>query len=48
VVRLRVEMHDAQGVQLQPASDLTYLHGGYGELLVALGMEIGRMRVSTR
>jgi FKBP-type peptidyl-prolyl cis-trans isomerase SlyD len=29
-------MHDAQGVQLQPASDLTYLHGGYGELLVAL------------
>jgi FKBP-type peptidyl-prolyl cis-trans isomerase SlyD len=29
-------MHDAQGVQLQPASDLTYLHGGYGELLEAL------------
>jgi FKBP-type peptidyl-prolyl cis-trans isomerase SlyD len=29
-------MHDAQGVQLQPASDLTYLHGGYGELLIAL------------
>jgi len=29
-------MHDAQGVQLQPASDLTYLHGGYGELLAAL------------
>jgi FKBP-type peptidyl-prolyl cis-trans isomerase SlyD len=29
-------MHDAQGVQLQPASDLAYLHGGYGELLVAL------------
>jgi FKBP-type peptidyl-prolyl cis-trans isomerase SlyD len=23
-------------VQLQPASDLTYLHGGYGELFVAL------------
>ena len=36
VVRLRVEMHDAHGVRLQPASDLTYLHGGYGELLVAL------------
>jgi FKBP-type peptidyl-prolyl cis-trans isomerase SlyD len=36
VVALRVEMHDAQGVQLQPASDLTYLHGGYGELLEAL------------
>ena len=33
---LRVEMHDAQGVQLQPASDLTYLHGGYGGLLAAL------------
>jgi FKBP-type peptidyl-prolyl cis-trans isomerase 2 len=32
-------MHDAQGVQLQPASDLTYLHGGYGEG-IALGMEI--------
>lgn len=35
-MRLRVEMHDAQGVELQPASDLTYLHGGYGELLAAL------------
>ena len=31
-----MEMHDAQGVQLQPASDLAYLHGGYGELLEAL------------
>jgi FKBP-type peptidyl-prolyl cis-trans isomerase SlyD len=29
-------MHDAQGVELQPRSDLTYLHGGYGELLEAL------------
>ena len=29
-------MHDAQGVQLQPASEVTYLHGGYGELLAAL------------
>ena len=36
VVRLRVEMHDAHGVELQPASELTYLHGGYGELLAAL------------
>ena len=36
MVSLRVEMHDAQGVQLQPASDLTYLHGGYGGLLAAL------------
>lgn len=29
-------MHDAQGVELQPPSELTYLHGGYGELLAAL------------
>ena len=29
-------MHDAQGVELQPVSELTYLHGGYGELLAAL------------
>jgi FKBP-type peptidyl-prolyl cis-trans isomerase SlyD len=29
-------MHDAQGIELQPRSDLTYLHGGYGELLEAL------------
>ena len=29
-------MHDAQGVQLQAPSDLTYLPGGYGELLAAL------------
>jgi FKBP-type peptidyl-prolyl cis-trans isomerase SlyD len=29
-------MHDAQGVEVQAASDLTYLHGGYGELLAAL------------
>jgi FKBP-type peptidyl-prolyl cis-trans isomerase SlyD len=29
-------MHDAQGVQIQPASDLTYLHGGYGGLFAAL------------
>ena len=36
MVALRVEMHDAQGVPLQPASDITYLHGGYGELLEAL------------
>jgi FKBP-type peptidyl-prolyl cis-trans isomerase SlyD len=36
VVALRVEMHDAQGVQLQAPSELTYLHGGYGELLPAL------------
>jgi FKBP-type peptidyl-prolyl cis-trans isomerase SlyD len=36
VVSLRLEMHDAQGVQIQPAFDLTYLQGGYGELLPTL------------
>ena len=36
MVRLRVEMHDAQGVQLRPQTEVTYLHGGYGELLEAL------------
>jgi FKBP-type peptidyl-prolyl cis-trans isomerase SlyD len=29
-------MQDAQGVLLQPRSEVTYLHGGYGELLEAL------------
>ena len=29
-------MHDAQGTQLQAPSDVTYLHGGYGEMLAAL------------
>jgi FKBP-type peptidyl-prolyl cis-trans isomerase SlyD len=29
-------MQDAQGVQLEPRSEVTYLHGGYGELLEAL------------
>ena len=29
-------MHDAQGKKLKDLSDLTYLHGGYGELLAAL------------
>jgi FKBP-type peptidyl-prolyl cis-trans isomerase SlyD len=36
VVALRVEMHDAQGVLLSQPSDVTYLHGGYGQLLEAL------------
>ena len=36
VVSLRLAMHDAQGVELQAPSQLTYLHGGYGELLDAL------------
>ena len=33
---LRIQLHDAQDVELQPPSDLSYLHGGYGELLAAL------------
>jgi len=29
-------MQDAQGTQLQAPADVTYLHGGYGEMLAAL------------
>jgi FKBP-type peptidyl-prolyl cis-trans isomerase SlyD len=29
-------VHDAQGVEVRPESDLIYLHGGYGELFAAL------------
>jgi len=36
VVSLRIELHDAQGVQIQPATDHAYLHGGYGEMLAGL------------
>jgi FKBP-type peptidyl-prolyl cis-trans isomerase SlyD len=36
VVSLRIEMHDAQGVQLAAPAELSYLHGGYGWLLEAL------------
>ncbi|MGH8739339.1 MAG: FKBP-type peptidyl-prolyl cis-trans isomerase [Burkholderiales bacterium] len=36
VVALRTELHDAQGVQLSGASEMSYLHGGYGGLLEAL------------
>ena len=36
MVTLRVELHDAQGVKIQDLSNLTYLHGGYGELFAAL------------
>ena len=31
-----MEMHDAQGVQLCAATDVFYLHGGYGQMLDAL------------
>jgi FKBP-type peptidyl-prolyl cis-trans isomerase SlyD len=29
-------MHDAQGVQLSAASEISYLHGGYGQVFEAL------------
>jgi FKBP-type peptidyl-prolyl cis-trans isomerase SlyD len=35
-VSLKLEMHDAQGVQLSPASEVSYLHGGYGQMFDAL------------
>jgi FKBP-type peptidyl-prolyl cis-trans isomerase SlyD len=31
-----MELHDAHGVQLSDPSQLSYLHGGYGEMLEAL------------
>ena len=31
-----MELYDAQGVKLQAEPDLTYLHGGYGQILPAL------------
>jgi FKBP-type peptidyl-prolyl cis-trans isomerase SlyD len=31
-----MEMHDAQGVQLSAPAELSYLHGGYGQMLEAL------------
>ena len=33
---MRVEMHDAQSVQLSAPSEMSYLHGGYGNLPEAL------------
>src|SRR5680860_165821 len=36
-VRLRYRMFDSSGLALEPVPrELTYLHGGYGELLAAL------------
>jgi FKBP-type peptidyl-prolyl cis-trans isomerase SlyD len=29
-------MHDAQGVQISAPSELSYLHGGYGQMFAAL------------
>jgi FKBP-type peptidyl-prolyl cis-trans isomerase SlyD len=31
-----MDLHDAQGVQLSPPQELSYLHGGYGQMLEAL------------
>ena len=31
-----MEMHDAHGAAIAPPSDLTYLHGGYGQMFEAL------------
>jgi FKBP-type peptidyl-prolyl cis-trans isomerase SlyD len=31
-----MEVHDAQGVELSAPSEITYLHGGYGQMLEAL------------
>jgi FKBP-type peptidyl-prolyl cis-trans isomerase SlyD len=36
VVRLRMEMHDAQSEPLSGPAELSYLHGGYGQLPEAL------------
>jgi FKBP-type peptidyl-prolyl cis-trans isomerase SlyD len=33
---VKLEMHDAQGVQLSAASEVAYLHGGYGQMFEAL------------
>ena len=33
---LRVAMYDAQGVELSPPTETSYLHGGYGGLLEGL------------
>ena len=31
-----MELHDAQGVELSAPQELSYLHGGYGQMLAAL------------
>ena len=36
VVGVRMALADAQGTELSPSSELSYLHGGYGEMLPAL------------
>jgi FKBP-type peptidyl-prolyl cis-trans isomerase SlyD len=36
VVGVRMALADAQGAELSPPAELSYLHGGYGEMLPAL------------
>jgi FKBP-type peptidyl-prolyl cis-trans isomerase SlyD len=36
VVSVKVELHDAHGAELAAPTELSYLHGGYGQLLPAL------------
>jgi FKBP-type peptidyl-prolyl cis-trans isomerase SlyD len=36
VVGVRMGLADAQGAELSPPAEITYLHGGYGEMLPAL------------
>jgi FKBP-type peptidyl-prolyl cis-trans isomerase SlyD len=36
VVGVRMALADAQGAEVSPPSELSYLHGGYGEMLPAL------------
>ena len=35
-----MELHDAQGVQLSAPSELSYLHGAYGQMLEALELAL--------
>jgi FKBP-type peptidyl-prolyl cis-trans isomerase SlyD len=36
VVGVRMALADAQGAELSPPAEISYLHGGYGEMLPAL------------
>ena len=36
MVAVRIGLADAHGVEISPPAELSYLHGGYGELLPAL------------
>jgi FKBP-type peptidyl-prolyl cis-trans isomerase SlyD len=47
-VSVRVAMHDAQGVELSPPTDTSYLHGGYGGLLEGLERALDGKRAGDR